>query len=227
MTVENEYTDFSHSRFCILGYGQFGRRALKALNRLYPHAGIHIIDRQPVRDEVNSAEVIQADAVDWLVENSIAEITDMVIIPALPLHLAAEWLKQKLKQQQAEVKSVEIPEKILQCLPNPLCLKPGQVAISHADFICPPNCAEPSEICTFTGQLRPTPLYSLLEQANDDENRIVVIRSHQIAAGVGGFRAEVLHNLFYDLMTCPEATLYIGTTCKCHGIIDGLHYSRL
>lgn len=127
MTVENEYTDFSHSRFCILGYGQFGRRALKALNRLYPHAGIHVIDRQPVRDEVNTAEVIQADAVDWLLENSIAEITDMVIIPALPIHLTAEWLKQKLKQQQAEVKSVEIPEKFFNVCRTRYALNRGRL----------------------------------------------------------------------------------------------------
>lgn len=224
---KDSITDFSDSDFCILGYGRFGRIALTELTRFYPTAHIRVIDCKPLKDIPENIEVITCDAVEWLARFCTSDVADTVIIPALPIHLAAEWLKKKLTEQQAEVNTIKISPDLLGVLPNPLHLKEGQIAISYADFICPSNCPEPESTCTYTGKPRPTPLYTLLQNSDVGTGKIYVIRSHQIAPGVGGFRAELLLSLLNDIHALPEANLYIGTTCKCHGIVDGLHYSLL
>lgn len=218
-------TDFAESDFCILGYGRFGRIALAEVTRLYPMANIHVIDVKPIADIPDNIELTTCDAVEWLARFCTPAVANTAIIPALPIHLAVEWLKRKLLEQQTEVKPIEIPDDLLQVLPNPMDLREGQIAISYADFICPSNCPEPESNCTYTGKPRPTPLYSLLREVNVGAGRTFVIRSEQIAPGVGGFRAQVLLNLLDDVRKKSEATIFVGTTCKCHGIVDGLHYS--
>ncbi len=224
---KDSITDFSDSDFCILGCGRFGRIALAELTRLYPTAHIRVIDCKPLKDIPENIEVITCDAVEWLARFCTSDVADTVIIPALPIHLAAEWLKKKLTEQQAEVNTINISPDLLGGLPNPLHLKEGQIAISYADFICPSNCPEPESTCTYTGKPRPTPLYTVLQKADVGADKTYVIRSQQIAPGVGGFRAEVLLNLFNDIKKISEGTLYIGTTCKCHGIVDRLYYSLM
>ena len=51
--------------------------------------------------------------------------------------------------------------------------------------------------------------------------RAMVIRSHQLGPGIGGYRPEQLFELL-DRVERSKGPLLIGTACRCHGVITGL-----
>jgi hypothetical protein len=209
----------------VLGYGQFGRRAVELLRKTAPGSNIVVVDRQPVRDLPEDIEIVCADGVEWFAEHFTPESVVSKIVPALPVHLAAEWMRKKLEAEHRTVHSVEISDKQLHHFPHPIRLDLSRVVMSHADFICPPNCSEPEKLCTYTKQPRPLALYSLLETMDFGNFTPLVVRSRQFALGVGGFFPEDLWDLFERGRGLPGAPLLIGTACKCHGIVDGLKYT--
>ena len=152
------------------------------------------------------------------------EMSDKIdkIVPALPLHLAAEWLKGVLSDQNTSCYPVNIPDELLEKFPHPIRQNSSQVVVSHADFICPAHCREPENICTYTGKKRPTPLFKIIDNIEHMPFVPLVIKSRQFAQGVGGFFPEDLWKLYRHAISTPKTLLLIGTACKCHGIIDGL-----
>lgn len=206
----------------VLGGGQFGRRAVKLLRQKAPTATITVVDNLPIRNLPDDIKVVRGDAVDWFVEQFTPDARVSRIVPALPRHLATEWLKKSLSTMSVTVHAVEIPEELLRHFPNPFRTSPSQIAVSHADFLCPPDCPEPHDFCTVTQQPRPIPLYQLLGTSIYGSFTPVIIRSRQFAVGVGGFQPEDLWSLMRRATSMPEIPLLIGTACKCHGIVDGL-----
>ncbi|MCP4343100.1 MAG: hypothetical protein GY799_30555 [Desulfobulbaceae bacterium] len=211
----------------VLGYGEFGRRAVELLQKAAPAANIVVVDRQPVRDLSEDIEVVCADGVEWFSEHFNQDSVVNKIVPALPVHLVAEWLKKKLTAEYRTVHSVEIPDNQLHYFPHPIRLSHSRVVMSHADFLCPPNCSEPEKLCTYTKQPRPQALYSLLETVVLKNFTPLIVRSRQFALGVGGFFPEDLWDLFERGRGLPGASLLIGTACKCHGVVDGLKHTML
>lgn len=224
MTSKEDDTASLRETFWVLGCGQFGRRAVKLLRKAAPASNIVVVDRLPVRDLPHNIEIVCADGVEWLAENFTPNATVNKIIPALPLHLVADWMKKKLSDEHRIVFSEAILDEQLHQFPHPFRLSPSRVVMSHADFLCPPNCSEPDNLCTYTQMQRPPSLYRTLETMAPGNFVPLILRSRQFASGVGGFFPEDLWKLLERARLLPDTPLLIGTACKCHGIVDGLYH---
>ncbi len=198
----------------IIGGGKFGMKAVRAL---LAHADILLIDKDEAVCQKSGVTSVCADGVIYLTEH--LEINDPVmIIPSVPVHLAYQWVKQKLEPEFI-LQPIEIPKQILSKLPNPLSGKQGEMYLSYAEFICPDNCPEPAEICTHTGKARPGTLYKLLESLCCEDFESVVVRSRQIAPGLGGYESAALFAALESVRNSTKPVLF-STACRCHGVLD-------
>lgn len=187
-----------------------------------PEAVITVVDKVPLPRTWNAVTTIQADGVSWLAQNFTTAANVSRIIPALPIHLAAEWLKQVLTTKGYGVDDYALPDALLEALPNPYLQNPSQTVVSHADFLCPETCMEPEKTCTATGKPRPTPLHHLIENMDHPPFSPLVLRSRQFAPGVGGFFPQDLRQLLQRAVSATNHPLLIATACKCHGVISGM-----
>ena len=211
----------------ILGAGQCGHRAAELLRKVSPQTLIYVVEKRRTLDFPDDIETMHADGIEWLAEHFTPGSVVTMIIPALPVHLAAAWLKIKLSEQQSEARSVEIPQSLVDQLPNPIRLSDSTVTTSKADFLCPPHCSEPDEYCSYTGKRRSLPLHDFLESMECGIFEQLIVRSRQFAPGVGGFFPDDLWNLLEKARLKAEIPLLVGTACKCHGIIDGIIHRTL
>jgi len=207
----------------ILGAGRFGRKALAALSRKYPEAAITIIDRDgDAVSDVPAAlriTVVRGEAMDYMAEHlKPGQPAPEWIVPAIPVHVAYEWIIRRLAAEGFRAVLLAVPEPVLQRLPNVFCGEGGAIYASNADFLCPDNCPEPEAICTHTGKPRPCVLYEKLGGVSAPPFRAIVVRSVQLAPGVGGYRPEAL----FDTLTAVRKVagpLLLSTACRCHGVM--------
>lgn len=225
MVSMHNNTTSSRETFWVLGGGQFGRRAVELLQKAAPTSNIVVVDRVPIRDLPFKIEIVCADGIEWLTEHFTPNACVNKIIPALPLHVAADWLKKKLTEEHRFVRASELPDELLHLFPHPIRLSASRIVMSHADFLCPPNCSEPDALCTYTQKPRPLELYHLLERIEFGNVVPLILRSRQFASGVGGFFPKDLWNLLERARLLPDTPLVIGTACKCHGVVDGLYHA--
>ncbi len=154
-------------QYWIIGFGNVGRRALSRLRRKSPDADITIVDpRYSIPPE-------KIGAVQWHVEDGVAFLLKSKvtgndgnapwIVPALPHHLAYEWIAVRLKETGL-FKPCAVPGNVITQLPNTVIGPEGQAYISNADFICPENCNEPQKGCPITGKPGPYRLHEYLSQ---------------------------------------------------------------
>ena len=208
----------------IIGGGKFGKRAVNLLHSATSSATFVLVDQQHVADLPPDIEFVCSDGVEWLVQQSVSDSALTKIIPVIPVHLAAEWLKQKLTADGGVVSSESIPESLVHQLPHPMRLGSDKIVISYADFICPDSCAEPEDICSYTQEQRPQPLYEVLEKMDCGDFLSLIVRSKQFAPGVGGFYLKDLCDLLIRARSLPDVPLLLATACKCHGVLDGFSY---
>jgi hypothetical protein len=205
----------------ILGCGRFGRRAVQTLARHDFSARILVVDQyQEALREIShlAVEPFHGDAVHVLDRILSSNQRVDYIIPAVPFHLAFEFLLLKLRPRGAT--RIEVPA--LRMLPHATRGKTGDVYTSFADFLCPEDCNEPVR-CTVTGRRRVKSLFKVLADLSGPlDSR--VLRSRQLAPGVGGFRMSDLLRLLGDLelREIPHRPVLIGTACRCHGVISAL-----
>lgn len=207
--------------YWIIGYGRVGRRALERLLRKSPDTEFIVVDtRLPGSPE-------SFENVRWHTGDGVAFVVDRLrgvtaapspwIVPALPRHLAFEWFSARLGETY-EVETHPVPETLVAQLPNAVVGPEGQVYISNADFICRESCSEPQGRCPVTGRPRPFDLYERLAEIRWRDYRSVVVRSFQLAPGVGGFRghhlAEALH-----IIQAQSGNYLLSTASKCHGVM--------
>ena len=210
--------------FLIVGCGHFGSRAVERLLQKDPHASITVIDRDPKALDPISQLPVKTVVCDGKTDLSRFVHGDKrpdYIIPAVPYHLAFEYILSQLKPLGA--KRAQVPS--LQGLPNPIMGKTGDLYASLADFLCPEDCQEPPRVCTVTGKRRPKPLYQyLMDLKGLFESS--VIRSVQLGPGVGGFRPEILLNLIETIKKRRGSNrpFLISTACRCHGVISALSF---
>jgi hypothetical protein len=214
------------TRYLILGAGYFGRRALKELVQINPHSYFIVIDQQiksldslraalPVRLERVAVEGISfleialnsSSGLDW-------------IIPAIPRHVAFEWLWQR-RPADSRWQVDAVPDRIKDLAPESFQGTQKELFLSMADSICPDNCPEPQETCLKTGRPRQGSLYQLLEEVKLPDYQIKVIRSQQLAPGVGGYPSSSLREL-WNWVQANSGRLLIATACRCHGVVHGL-----
>jgi hypothetical protein len=206
----------------IIGFGKFGSMAVDRLERIYCNCHFVLVD--PVNARLIKARgpnrtLECADGVSYLLNNLYSEKGPDWIIPALPVHLFAQWIIAKLKSISLE--RIQTPIPAMKYLPNFIEGKNGDVYVSHADFICPDDCPEPPETCYVTGQKRKRNMYDLLNEIEVAEFLPIVVRSYQIAPGVGGYRPEQLLQALQQVSMTTTGVL-LCTACRCHGVITGL-----
>ncbi len=216
------------AHFLIIGAGGFGRRAVGTIGARFPGAIVTLVDHDPTAcarlPEATRSRVIAADGIAYLTAVMSGQMLPDWIIPALPRHLAFEWVRARL-QAQGFFEPLLVPEAIGARLPNPMRGPAGEVYFSNADFICPAACPEPDEICTHTGQLRPRTLHAYLPTLCHPPFRSLVLRSLPLAPGVGGYRPAELFRLLAEVQDAP-GHLLLSTACACHGVMHGLRYGQ-
>jgi len=207
----------------ILGAGKFGQLALERISRHLPEVEITLVDNRVQVVAVERVSVVCEEGISWLAENMLREETADMIIPALPVHMVAEWLKLR-SGAHYEVSTVPLPEQLVARLPHPITNGDSQLYLSHADFFCPDNCGEPELFCTYTGEERAENMFHLLENIDELPYVPFVVRSYQLFPGVGGIYPGDMWNLLDRLHNFLNKPLLIATACRCHGVVDGLKF---
>jgi hypothetical protein len=214
------------NNFWIIGGGKFGLRAAKALSK--QHSLIHLIiveQEKAVCRQLDRLgfEAVCMDGIQYLERNLTDTHYPDWIVPAIPLHVAYEWIKTKLPKTR-RVQKIPVPDDFVSQLPHPISAETGQLFISIADFKCPESCPEPDEICTITGEPRLMVLHEFLKTIQRKDIKTVVIRSHQLAPGVGGYTPRAL---FAALSKIESAAgpVSLSTACSCHGIMNAFKLS--
>ncbi|UCF94461.1 MAG: potassium transporter [Desulfobacterales bacterium] len=208
--------------FWIIGAGRFGYIAFQRLSEAGKQRHFVLVDsveENLVRCKGPNCACETEDGVEFLANYLQKEHAPDWIVPALPLHLAAEWLLLRLGKQR--LRRIALPAEIERLVPNPMRGRQGDIYVSHADFRCPDNCDEPEAICTITRKKRKQNMYQILGNLCIEPYESLNIRSRQLQAGVGGYRTEQL----LELMEKVERTrgpILLSTACRCHGVITGL-----
>lgn len=204
----------------IIGAGRFGRRAALELFRKSPDADVLVVDHNPAKLEIlqkHGIKTVCTDGVAFLAESLVEPGFPDWIIPAVPLHVAYAWVRERMSSRLT-VTTIEIPESLVKLLPNPFRGKNRAVYVSVADFLCPDDCPEPAEICTHTGKARPLLLYRWLQNLRHDDFCSIVVRSRQLSPGVGGYRPQALFDALESAVAADSPVL-LSTACRCHGVM--------
>jgi hypothetical protein len=210
----------THDSYWIIGAGRFGTRAVERLYKKRPGVPLTVVDQDAqALDRLGDlpVEKVCKEGASYLEAHLDTQIVPGWIIPAVPIHLAFEWIRLKLSDH-GRIEVIAVPPEIEKMLPNPIKGTQGQVFASYADFSCPDNCTEPLDSCTFTGKPRKGFLYKRLENIYYKDYRPIVIRSHQLAGGVGGYRPEALKRSLVEVSKMKNPVLY-ATACFCHGVM--------
>lgn len=217
---------FPPRKFWILGAGRFGYMAAQRLGRRHPDSSFTVIDTREekltrIREELGFT-VHTENALSFLTKTALPE--DVWIVPAVPIHVAFQWFIARLRAVGQEVHILSVPEAVDQQIPNPYRAPGGTVYSSFATFLCPDNCSEPEGICTSTGKPRLGNLFEHLSRIELPGIKVVVVRSRQLAPGVGGYPGGYLENKLSELSQ-SAGTYLVATSCRCHGVLDVLSWT--
>ena len=208
--------------FWIIGLGRFGSIAFQRLSASGQNRHFVLVD--PVaenllkfKDPTTTLEI--SDGVEYLHTHLSDSRKPDWIIPALPLHLAAEWVLVHLGAQR--LKRISLPSEIETVLPNPMWGSENNIYTSQADFRCPDDCDESGDICTITRKARKQDMFELLGNLNIEPFMAVNMRSYQLGPGIGGYRPEQLLAM-RDTVRQARGPILLSTACRCHGVITGL-----
>jgi len=210
--------------YLIIGCGRFGSRAADKLFQKDSHSNIIVVDKNKKAFKKVSPlpiETVVSDGVSYL-DQYFSKVRKIdYIIPAVPLHLAFEFILSQSKPLGGKRRMVPP----LSGLPNPMKGKTGDLYTSLANFLCSEDCPEPARYCTTTGKRRGKPLHQILKHLKGPfESR--VIHSQQLAPGVGGFRPRAMINLLEDIRKKkdPGRIILISTASRCHGVTSALSF---
>jgi len=210
--------------YLIIGCGHFGSRAAKKLFQKDPRSKIIIIDKNKKALQKVSHLPIQTAVCDgtlYLSQFFSESRKADYIIPAVPLHLAFEFILFQLKPLGGKRRKVPpIPG-----LPNSMMGKTGDLYTSLANFLCSEDCSEPARYCTATGKRREKPLYQILKDIEGPfESK--AIRSLQLGPGIGGFQPKALLDLLEDIKKKMNSnrSVLISTASRCHGVTSALPF---
>ena len=188
------------------------------------HSSLWIVDRDLTKlKKIGNigAKRIAQDGVQFLAKHFSHLAPSTFIIPAVPVHLAFEWVRTYINKK-GSIEQLSVPKGVALRLPHTQDGSEGSLLASYADFRCPEDCLEPANCCTVTGKKRGVPLYRLLAQLEPRGFRVHVIRSRQLAPGVGGYRVRDLKELLGKVSEGRKGKWLVGTACKCHGIVTAM-----
>ena len=215
--------DSSHS-YLVIGCGHFGSRAAKKLLQKDPHSEIIVVDKsRRALQKISRLPIhtVACDGISYLNQFLSEGRKANYIIPAVPFHLAFEFILSQLKPLGGKRK--RLPP--LSGLPNPILGKTGDLYMSFANFLCSEDCPEPAQYCFATTKKRPKPLYQILN-AMQGAFESKVIRSQQLGPGIGGFRPEALLALLEGTKKKrnSDQLILISTASRCHGVTSALSF---
>ncbi len=204
----------------VIGGGRFGCLALERLGARVEA----VVEPKPspgLRElaTANRVELVQSDGVAALRRALASPQPPRWVVPALPRHLLVDWLLAELSGQGAKI--LPTPSQALPAVASLLRGPDEQLYLSLADFLCPDDCPEPADICTSTGQPRGEPLFQRLARVELPDRNTAVVRSHQLAPGVGGYRSADLLEL-RGRLAAQGGRWFIATACRCHGVAGSL-----
>jgi hypothetical protein len=211
--------------FWILGAGHFGSLAAKRILQRKKGCKVLVVD---YRDDAladlggEPLKPLKQDAVEFLLSQD--GKGDEWIIPAIPEHVAFFYLCQRLTKE-GTVTPLAVPTVLDQEIPNPTRGKGGVLYTSFASFRCPDDCLEPEEMCSVTRKPREANLYELIQQIEVPGYQTLVVRSRQLAPGVGGYQLSTLW-LLLEAVRFSEQNSLVATACRCHGVINALRFKR-
>jgi hypothetical protein len=210
--------------YLIIGSGYFGSRAAEQLLKKNLRSKIVVVDRNKnalKKISSLSVETVVSDGLPYLDRSLSEDQTFNHIIPAIPSHLAFEFILLRLKRFGA--RRGKIPT--LSGLPNPVKGRTGDLYTSLADFLCPEDCPGPSPYCTVTRKKREKPLYLILKDLKGSFESKVII-SEQLSLGVGGFRLNALLDLLEDVKKLRNSAplVLVSTASSCHAVTSALIY---
>jgi len=206
----------------IIGAGYFG---IHALRQLAGHGKQrHFLLADPLVENLEKGRgprntLVRTDGISFLNEHLYAGNEPDWIVPALPLHLAAEWCFAQIGEDH--VRRVFLPPDADRFFSNPMRGKNGDIYVSHATFRCPESCEEPEAICTMTRKPRKQNMFDLLGQIRMPDFQSLVVRSHQLEAGVGGYRPAQLFDMRRHVRHATK-NLLVSTSCRCHGVVTAM-----
>lgn len=210
-----------------MGAGEFGSRAAERLHKKRPEAVLTVVDEDSQtleRLEDPDLQKVCGEAVSYLDAHLKDQGGPDWVIPAVPIHVAFEWVRRRL-DRMGRVEVFPVPSEVEKRLPNPKRGPDGQLFVSYADFRCPDHCTEPYHQCTWTGKPRKGLLYRDIQELVHEDFQSIVIRSHQLAPGVGGIRPEALHEALVKVTESAGPVLF-ATACLCHGVIHAFRFKR-
>ena len=206
----------------IIGVGQFGYIAFQRLSHDVKNRHFVLVD--PVEQHLLKCKgptttLRISDGVEFLESYLNKGHQPDWIIPALPVHLAAEWILLHLGPER--LRRIPMPADLQVLVPNPIRGPEGNIYVSHADFRCPADCDEPRDACTITRKRRRQNLYDILGNLDLESFKMLNIRSHQLGPGIGGYRPEQLWGLMESVKQAM-GPIALSTACRCHGVMTGL-----
>jgi hypothetical protein len=207
--------------FWIIGGGRFGRGAAETLQGLTSRADILIVEKSLQQSRTLQEMGFRtecADGIDFLASRLESPSLRVWIVPAAPVHVAYEWVRAKLSAK-LRIEPIQMPPQFARRLPNALPGKAGQMFASNADFICPSECVEAGRLCTATGRRRPHTLYAFIRRIYSPSVKILVVRSFQMAPGVGALRPRDLFEALHQIESARTPVL-LATACKCHCVLN-------
>lgn len=142
------------------------------------------------------------------------------LIPAIPRHVAFDWLWGQRPAGEFW-RQIPVPLSVGHGLPFIIPGSAGELYLSLSTEKCPDNCPEPATHCFLTGAPRASNLYDYLENIALRDYTSLVMRSYQLAPGVGGYRPANLWQLRHQVGGI-EGKMLISTACRCHGVTHGL-----
>jgi len=147
----------------IIGVGRFGQIAFQRLSDAGEDRHFVLVDsvaEKLRRCKGPTATLEVSDGIEFLEKHLKKGRNPDWIIPALPVHLAAEWILLHLGPTR--LRRVLLPSELDRLVPNPIRGSEGNLYVSHADFKCPEDCDEPRDICSVTRKMRHQNMYDFL-----------------------------------------------------------------
>lgn len=208
----------------IIGGGKFGLRAAEILCNRAGYREILVIEKSSERcREIDSLgfRALCADGVEFIASRLESPSQRVWIVASAPVHLTYEWVRARASTI-LRMDPRPIPDEIARQLPNTIPGGEGQLFASNADFICPPDCSEPGRLCAFTGRKRPRCMHTFIRQIHAAGVKILVIRSFQLAPGVGALRPRDLFETLHQIENAPMPVV-LATACKCHAVLNSFN----
>jgi hypothetical protein len=219
---------FEMKQIWVIGGGRFGQKAGLALKKKFPDQDIVCVEkdqRNCIKLSHIFDQVFCMDGIRFLKNHLKISNTPEWIIPAIPVHIAFNWIRRNLSFE-FNVVPVDLPDNFLDHLPHPIKGAHHDVYASIADFVCPDNCPEPDNFCTMTKKKRPYHLFEEIYRQCPEDFLPVVIRSHQLVPGTGGILPIDLFGGLEKIRSSKRPVL-LATACRCHGVISAFQCIKI